>query len=407
MQTSSIHRAYTADAPPTYLSRPAPAVIAALFCGYLAVGLPLPVVPIFIHDKLGYGNFVVGLVIGIQFLATVMTRGYAGHLTDHHGGKRSALQGALCCALGGLLYLYAACLEQTPMASLAALVVGRLVSGLGESQFVTGCVSWSIASVGPQRAGMSMSWTGIAMFAALSIGAPAGMALYTHAGLGVTMFACALAPVVGGAIALRATSYVAPSGQRLPFHKVVGQIWREGLGLMLQGVGLSGLTAFASLYFGTRGWTHAGLVMTAFGIGFIAVRVLLGSLPDRVGGYRVAVWSLVVEAIGQATLWFAPNEIAALLGAMVTGLGCALVFPALGVEALKRVLPSNRGSAMGAFVAFLDIAYGLAGPAAGLVAGHFGYAAVYLLGAGSAALGAVLSLGSKSAQPAAVTPAKR
>jgi predicted MFS family arabinose efflux permease len=109
-----------------------------------------------------------------------------------------------------------------------------------------------------------------------------------------------------------------------------------------------------------------------------------------VSGYRVALWSLVVEAIGQAMLGFAPNEVIALTGALVTGLGCALVFPALGVEALKRVLPSNRGSAMGAFVAFLDIAYGLAGPAAGLVAGQFGYAAVYALGTACALLGAVL-----------------
>jgi MFS family permease len=379
-----------AEAPPIHLSRPAPGIIMALFCGYFAVGLPLPVIPLFVHDQLGFSNLIVGLVIGSQFLATVLTRGYAGRLTDHHGGKRSALQGAVVCALGGLLYLVAARPGFSPAISLAIIVVGRLVAGFGESQLVTGAVSWSIASVGPQRAGMSMSWTGIAMFAALAIGAPIGMALYQAYGLEAAMIACIIAPLIAAVIAFRERPYSSPAGLRLPFYRVIAQIWREGLGLMLQGVGLSGLTAFASLYFVSRSWGHAGLVMTAFGAGFIFVRVVLGSVPDRISGYRVALSSLVIEAIGQAMLWGAHHEIVALAGALVTGLGCALVFPALGVEALKRVLPANRGSAMGAFVAFLDIAYGVSGPAAGVIAGQFGYAAVYLFGASCALLGAAL-----------------
>jgi hypothetical protein len=82
--------------------------------------------------------------------------------------------------------------------------------------------------------------------------------------------------------------------------------------------------------------------------------------------------SPIVEATGRAILWDAHQEIVALTGALVTSLGCAPVFPALGVEALKRVLPANRGSAIGAFGAFLDIAYGLTGPPAGVIAGQFG-----------------------------------
>lgn len=378
------------DVAPAVLPRPAPGIIAALFCGYLCVGLPLAVLPLFIHDKLGFSSLIVGLVIGIQFLATVLTRGYAGRITDNQGGKRAALQGALICALGGLLYFISALPALSPGISLSILVAGRLAAGFGESQFVTGCVSWSIASVGRERAGISMSWTGIAMFSALAIGAPVGMALYQAYGLEISMLACITAPLIAALIALGSTSYTTPAGDRLPFYRVIGQIWKEGLGLMLQGIGLSGLTAFASLYFAARGWGNAGLVMTAFGIGFIFMRVALGHLPDKVGGYRVAIWSSVVEAIGLVTVWAAPTEMVALAGALVTGLGCALIFPALGVEALKRVLPANRGSAMGAFVAFLDIAYGFGGPAAGLVAGQFGYAAVYLLGAACALLGAAL-----------------
>src|SRR5271154_5232493 len=106
---------------PIHLSYPAPGVIAALFCGYLCVGLPLPVIPLFLHDRLGFSNLVVGLAIGIQFLATVLTRAYAGRVTDLHGGRGAALQGAGVCALGGVLFLVDAMPGLSPALSLAII----------------------------------------------------------------------------------------------------------------------------------------------------------------------------------------------------------------------------------------------------------------------------------------------
>jgi len=55
-------------------------------------------------------------------------------------------------------------------------------------------------------------------------------------------------------------------------------------------------------------------------------------------------------------------------GAALTGLGYSLVYPAFGVEALRDVPPQNRGLAMGAYTAFLDLALGIANPVLGAIA---------------------------------------
>jgi predicted MFS family arabinose efflux permease len=102
--------------------------------------------------------------------------------------------------------------------------------------------------------------------------------------------------------------------------------------------------------------------------------------------------SFIVEATGLLVLWSATTHDVALAGAALSGCGFALVFPALGVEALKTVADQNHGAALGVYTGFLDLAMGITGPIAGLIVGKFGYSAIFLYGSGAAGCGFVLTV---------------
>ncbi|MFK4440621.1 MFS family permease [Caballeronia udeis] len=387
----------TANTPGTAVGRSLFRLSAAVFICGITFGALLPVVSIFVGRLLGFSDVVAGTAVSAHFLATLLTRGYAGRQADHLGARRSMLRGLLSCSAAGVVFAGATLLTGAPVFQLACVMVSRVFSGLGESQLITGALTWGIGLAGAQRSGKVMAWNGMALYGAIAVGAPCGMALVHVGGFALVGIATIGLPLIACLAVLGLSAVAASGGHRSGFREVLGVVWRPGVTLALQGFGFAAISSFVSLYFVARGWANAGLALSSFGFAFVLVRLLLGWLPDRLGGYRVALGSMCVEAVGQLIMCLASNAAIAVLGAAVTGAGCSLMFPALGSMTVKRMPSHSRAIAIGTFTAFQDIAYFVTGPLAGLIASGLGYEAIFGAGVVTSCAGVAMTVWSKRA----------
>ncbi len=223
-----------------------------------------------------------------------------------------------------------------------------------------------------------MAWLGTALWGAFAAGAPAGTTLYAADGFAAIALATMLIPLVTLPLLASFRAVASTRSARAAFADVAGAVWVPGLGLALSGVGFGAIVTFIALLFAQRGWSPAWLPFTSLSVAFMLGRILFGHLPDRIGGAKVALVCVLIEAAGQAMIWLAPSLTLALAGITLTGLGYSLVYPAFGVEAVRRAPPQSHGLAMGAYTAFLDLSLGLASPALGLIASVAGINTVFL-----------------------------
>ncbi|WP_251961733.1 MFS transporter [Pseudomonas sp. Marseille-Q5299] len=367
-------------------------IVLFTFIGYLNIGIPLAVLPGYVHNDLGFSTVVAGLVISVQYLATLLSRPTASRIIDNLGSKKAVMYGLAGCGLSGVFMLACAFLTHLPWLSLACLLVGRLVLGSAESLVGSGSIGWGIGRVGAENTAKVISWNGIASYGALAIGAPLGVLMVKHLGLWSMGVSIILLCATGLLLAWPKRAAPIVSGVRMPFLRVLGKVFPHGSGLALGSIGFGTIATFITLYYASRGWANAALTLSLFGASFICARLLFGNLINRIGGFRVAIVCLSVETLGLLMLWLAPSAELALTGAALSGFGFSLVFPALGVEAVNQVSAANRGAAVGAYSLFIDLSLGITGPLVGAVASGFGFASMFLFAAAAACCGLVLSL---------------
>ncbi|SFY03868.1 Predicted arabinose efflux permease, MFS family [Pseudomonas sp. NFACC49-2] len=362
------------------------------FIAFLCIGLPIAVLPGYVHEQLGFSAVVAGLTIGSQYLATLLSRPMAGRLSDSVGTKRAIVYGLSGIVLSGGLTLLSTLLQSLPLLSLLILIGGRLLLGVAQGLIGVGTISWCMGQVGVEHTARSISWNGIASYGAIAIGAPLGVVMVGD--LGFASLGIALSLLAGGALLLIRNKPSVPvvRGERLPFRAVFGRIAPFGTSLCLASIGYGTLTTFITLFYLSRGWTGAAWCLTVFGICFILSRLLFISSIGRFGGFNSAIACMSIETLGLVLLWLAPSAGFALVGAGLAGFGLSLVYPALGVEAIKQVPNTSRGAGLSAYAVFFDLALAIAGPMMGAVALNLGYSWIFFSAAVLSISGLALTL---------------
>lgn len=366
------------------LLTPAFLVISAASMAYfLSLGVLVPAVPLYVGGPLAGGEVAVGLAVGVFSISGFLFRPWAGRLGDRRGRRPIIVGGAAIVTLSVLGYL---------LAESAPVIVGlRFVTGIGEAFFFVGAAS-AIADLAPEeRRGEALSLFSLALYAGIGLGPILGEAAVELLGFGAAWVGAGALAAAAGLLGL-AVPETRPDAEEIQaaaalIHRAA---IRPGVILWTNLVAMAGYFAFLPLYAPEAGLKGSRLVFLLFSTVVIAVRSAGARIPDRIGPRRASLGALVSTAVGMLVLasWSGPAGV--LSGTVVLAVGQALAFPALMTLAMRGVPPSERGSLVGTFTAFVELSFGLGPVLLGFVAEGFGFRGAFLAAAMVALSGLLL-----------------
>jgi MFS family permease len=374
-------------------------VVAATTAVFASFGVLVVALPLYIRDELGRSDLGVGIAIGAASIGAIVAGPLAGRLADRHG-RRVFLFGGAAVMLAGYLLLSL----EPPFSVVVAL---RVFAGAGESAFVVAAYTMATDLTPSGRHGEAMSLITTGSYVGLAIGPLAGDLAVHELGFAVAWLLAAGAIVLAGAIALGVRETRPVHDEALPHGLLPPRsALLPGLVLLLALLGFGGFNAFAALHAREVGVGRPGLVFLVFAGVVILVRLFGRTIPDRLGARVAASTACAAVATGLVVVavWQAPAGL--FIGTAIFAVGQAFAYPAIALLAMSRATAAERSAAVGAVIAFVDVALVSGAFLLGIAAEFAGYGAVFAAGAASAVAGLVL-LSRVTVRTARVEPAPR
>lgn len=357
------------------------AIVLATLLFFLAFGLSLPVLPLFVLGPLAGSELAVSVAFGAYAVAAVLIRPLIGFAGDARGRRFLMLAGGLLTALGMAGHLVAT--------TVTLLVVARAIVGIGQAAVMVGATTLAIDLAPPGRQGAAASYVLVAVQVGMGTGPLIGEWLLRLGDFDTVWIVAGILSVGSTAIALR----LREPPRRLGVTRgalVHPDALGAGTVVCLGALGFGGFMAFAPLYAGELGIQRVGVAFLLLSGTIAVVRLLLADLPDRLGGRRCARIALSLVAAGLTAIGLAPSALVFYLATMLLGSGSALLVPSMTLIAVERSDGTDRARIVATFTVFLDIAMALGPGVFGVVSAGGSYGSAFLVAASTAALGLAL-----------------
>lgn len=335
---------------------------------FLAVGIAIYALPLYVTGPVGATEAGVGLAFGASAVSAIVLRPVVGRWCDTRGRRPLLVSGAL-------------------------LAAGVLLLGVAEALFLVASLAALADLAPPDRMGEAISYNSLGLYLGLALGAPLGELLVRTIGFpGAWTGAGALA---AGAAVLAGTI-----GETLAPRQVQGRPPRlvhrpaipASLGFLTSVVAMSGFLAFAPLYAGTVGLMGTSLPVFVYGMVVVCLRVGLARMQDRLSPLPVGAGALLAMATGLLVLALLPTPAGLVAGAVLLGAGVALSTPAFFTAIFATADPSSRGAAAGTASLALDAGMGGGPVLLGMVARGGGLQAAFVVAAAVALAGSAWTL---------------
>jgi MFS family permease len=322
---------------------------------FLAHHVTRPLIPLYLIT-FGASSTVIGAFMAVFTVTAIVMRVPTGMLIDRIGRKPFLLYGAVLFGVGNFGYLWAP--------SIALMIPGRILHGLGWSGCTTAVATIAADIVPPSRRGDMMGYAGMASSLAAALGPVLGFALFYRFDYPGIFF---------GAGALLVLSFVAglpvaepkrgDSVKSKPAHWLetiaVKETIHPAIAVAFLSFGHGGILTFLPIHALKLGLANPGVWFGVYAACILLSRPVAGPLSDRISRRAVILPGLILNIIGILLLAAAPSPNWLLAAAVAGGFGTGAAQPALMTVAVDQSAAERRGQSLAQFQLLYDLGIGI------------------------------------------------